>query len=76
MIDALGFAALTLNLTSMAMKEILYLRLLSLIANAIYVVYGSLIGAVPIIVGSCIAVVLHSFNLYKIHRAKKPSVDA
>ena len=74
MIDALGFAALTLNLTSMAMKEILYLRLLSLIANAIYVVYGSLIGAVPIIVGSCIAVLLHGYNLYKIIRERKSTV--
>lgn len=68
MIDALGFVALSLNLTSMAMKDILHLRTLSLIANGIYVVYGSLIGAVPIIVGSSIAVGLHAVNLYRLKR--------
>ena len=68
MTDALGFVALTLNLTSMAMNDIFYLRLLSLIANGIYIVYGSLIGAVPIIVGSCVAVTLHAVNLYRLKK--------
>jgi hypothetical protein len=40
MTNALGFLALTLNLTAMAMKGILYLRVLSLVANAIYILYG------------------------------------
>jgi hypothetical protein len=70
MTNALGFLALTLNLTSMAMKEILYLRSLSLIANSIYIVYGFLIGAAPIITGSFVAVIIHSVSIYRLKHPK------
>lgn len=66
MINALGFLGLILNLTSMAMKDILHLRYLSLIANSIYMIYGLLINAIPIIVGSFIAVLIHAVSIYKL----------
>jgi hypothetical protein len=71
MINALGFLALTLNLTSMTMKNILYLRVLSLIANALYIIYGLLIGAAPIIAGSFVAVVIHAVSIYKLKHPKQ-----
>lgn len=71
MTNALGFLALTLNLTAMTMKGILYLRILSLVANAIYIVYGLLLGAAPIIAGSSIAVVIHSVSIYKLKHRKQ-----
>lgn len=71
MINALGFLALTLNLTSMAMKDMLYLRALSLLANAIYVIYGLLIGAAPIVTGSFVAVVIHSVSIYRLKRSRQ-----
>ena len=71
MTNALGFLALTLNLTSMTMKDILYLRFLSLVANTIYIIYGLLIGAAPIIAGSFVAVVIHSVSIYRIKHPKK-----
>lgn len=71
MTNALGFLALTLNLTAMAMKDILYLRVLSLVANAIYVIYGLLLGAAPIITGSFIAVVIHSVSIYRLKHPKQ-----
>lgn len=71
MINALGFLGLTLNLTSMAMKDILYLRVLSLIANSIYIAYGLLIGATPIVIGSFIAVTIHAVNIYKLKQSKQ-----
>jgi hypothetical protein len=70
MTNALGFLALTLNLTSMTMKDILHLRILSLTANAIYITYGLLIGAAPIIMGSFIAVVIHAVSIYRLKRPK------
>ena len=75
MITALGFLGLTLSLTSMAMKEILYLRVLSLLANAVYIVYGSFIGALPVVVGSCIAVGIHSVNIYRLRNPKHVASD-
>jgi hypothetical protein len=71
MTNALGFLALTLNLTSMTMKDILYLRVLSLLANTIYIIYGLLIGAAPIVTGSFVAVVIHSVSIYRIKHTKQ-----
>lgn len=71
MTNALGFFALTLNLTAMAMKDILYLRVLSLAANTIYIIYGLLIGAAPIVTGSFVAVVIHSASIYRLKHRKQ-----
>jgi hypothetical protein len=71
MTNALGFLALTLNLTAMTMKGILYLRVLSLVANAIYIVYGLLLGAAPIIAGSTIAVIIHSVSIYRLKHPRQ-----
>lgn len=71
MINALGFLGLILNLISMTMKDIFFLRFLSLAANTIYFVYGLLIGATPIIVGSAIAVIIHAARIYKLKQQKQ-----
>ena len=75
MTHALGFVALTLNLTSMAMRKMLYLRTLSLIANSIYVAYGLLIQAYPIAIGGFIAAVIHSINIYRLKHPKEVTVQ-
>jgi hypothetical protein len=71
MTHVLGFSALTLNLTAMAMKDILYLRVLSLLANTIYIIYGLLISAAPIVTGSFVAVVIHSISIYRLKHPKQ-----
>jgi hypothetical protein len=75
MTNALGFLALTLNLTAMTMKDILHLRLLSLVANTMYIIYGLLLGAVPIVTGSFVAVVIHSVSIYKLKHAKQITIS-
>ena len=65
MIQVIGYTALSLNLISMAMKSTLYLRVGSLVANAIYVVYGSMINAPPVFIGAAIAVLLHSYRIFR-----------
>ena len=76
MVNALGFLGLILNLTSMAMKDILHLRFLSLVANSIYFVYGLQIGAGPIIVGSLIAVMIHAVSIYKLKKKKQTAYSS
>jgi hypothetical protein len=73
MINALGFIALCLNLTSMTMKNFMYLRILSLTANSIYILYGFLIDALPIILGSMVAVVIHAVGIYRLKKEKQAS---
>ncbi|MFH6944538.1 hypothetical protein [Flavobacterium sp. FlaQc-50] len=64
--DQIGYLGITINLFSMALKGEKNLRLFSLIANSIYITYGMLIGAIPIVIGSAIAVLLHTYRLRKI----------
>jgi len=66
LIDGIGYAALIINLYSMSTKGEYKLRLISLIANLGYILYGTLISATPIIVGSTIAVFLHGYHIRRL----------
>ena len=66
LIDSIGYAALVINLYSMSTKGEYKLRLISLIANVGYIIYGSLISATPIIVGCTIAVLLHGYHVRRL----------
>lgn len=63
MTDIIGYIALSVNLISMTMKDTNHLRVISLIANVIYIIYGVLLNAPPIYIGCFIAVVLHSYRV-------------
>lgn len=67
-IDVVGYLALVTNLYSMTRADVFLLSVYSFIANFIYIIYGVLISAYPIIIGCSIAVVLH---LYHILNSKK-----
>ena len=68
MIHLVGYSALTLNLFSMMMKSILKLRILSLVANAIYLVYGVFLNSPPFIIGCGISIVIHAIHINKLMR--------
>lgn len=71
LIDSIAYGALIINLFSMSTKGEYKLRLISLIANAIYILYGALISATPIIVGCTIAVFLHGYHLRRLRIKNK-----
>ena len=71
-IDVIGYSALVINLYSMSTKGEYKLRIISTIANFIYIIYGILINAFPIIIGCSIAVTLH---IYRINRLKTDCND-
>jgi hypothetical protein len=66
LIDSIGYGGLVINLYSMSTKGEYKLRFISLIANIIYILYGVLISATPIIVGCTIAVFLHGYHLRRL----------
>ena len=70
LIDSIGYFGLVLNLYSMSTKGEYKLRLFSLIANVVYIFYGALISATPIIVGCTIAVFLHAYHLITLRTDK------
>lgn len=65
MVQIIGYTALSLNLISMLMKNTFNLRVGSLLANSIYVVYGVMIDALPVYTGASIAMLLHSYRIFK-----------
>lgn len=73
-IDCIGYGGLVINLYSMSTKGEYKLRLISLLANLVYILYGALISATPIIVGCTIAVFLHGYHLRRLN-IKKTSND-
>lgn len=75
-IDSIGYGALIINLYSMSVKGEYKLRLISLIANIIYIFYGILLNASPVIIGCAIAVLLHAYRLYKLQSTKTNSHDS
>lgn len=74
LIDSIGYGAIIINLYSMSTKGEYKLRLISLIANVFYILYGVLISAIPIIVGCTIAVFLHGYHIRQL-RIKIESHD-
>ena len=66
LIDSIGYIALAINLYSMSTKGEYNLRVISLIANMGYILYGALISATPIIVGCTIAVFLHGYHIRRL----------
>jgi len=71
LIDCIGYGGLVINLYSMSTNGEYKLRLISLIANIIYILYGVLISATPIIVGCAIAVFLHGYHLRRLKIKKE-----
>ena len=65
-IDCIGYGGLIINLYSMSTKGEYKLRLISLIANVIYILYVTLINAAPIIVGCSIPVFLDGYHLRRL----------
>lgn len=68
MIDLLGYLAVALGLSAMAMKDIMRLRILSLLANVTYIIYALVVSAYPIFVGCSIAVGIHVYHIHKLKR--------
>ena len=64
--EIIGYFGLVLNLYSMYTKGELKLRIYSVFANLVYILYGSLIQATPIIIGCTIAVILHTYRIHYI----------
>lgn len=66
----LGLAALGFSLLAMSMKNILTLRVLSAIANFLYVIYGFMLGAPPLMIGGAIVIVIHGYHIRKLVHKK------
>ena len=75
MIHLVGLVALGFTLLAMSMKNILILRILSAIANFIYIIYGVLLGSPPLVVGGGIVIVIHGYHIYRLIQNNKMEIE-
>lgn len=71
MVHLLGLVALGFSLLAMTMKNILILRIFSAAANFIYIIYGLLLGAPPLIIGGATVIVIHAYHIRKLIQNNK-----
>mgnify|MGYP000132337353 CR=1 FL=1 len=64
----LGYLAASINLVAMGMKNILFLRILSLTANTLFIAYGIQLQSTPIAWSCSIAALIHIYHLTKMYR--------
>jgi len=65
LVDLIGFAALGMALIAMSKKNVIMLRRWHLAASFLYLIYGLLIMAYPIILGAVLYCSIHLYHLYK-----------
>lgn len=64
-IEILGYVAMIVVLISVSMKDIVMLRLINTIACAMFVLYGFLMNAYPIIIMNTCVIIINVYKLYK-----------
>jgi len=70
MAEYIGYSALALSLLSVNMTNMLRFRLLHLVSSWIYLVYGVMIEAMPLIIGASLFSLIHCYRLYKIFKLR------
>lgn len=77
LVELLGYAASAGVVLSFAMKSVVRLRTVSIIGSGLYVLYGVVIGAWPVVVTNAVVVLLNTANLHRDLRGTgRPEVTA
>lgn len=69
--EVIGYIASALVILSVVMTSILRLRVINLIGSAVFVLYGLLIGAFPVVLVNFIVVVINIYQLYKLFNVEE-----
>jgi len=73
-IDTIGYISNAILLISSMQTKMMKLRILCLIGTLLYLLYGILLNANPIIISSIIYIMIHSYNIYKIIKEERTGV--
>lgn len=71
-VELVGYLASALVVASFAMKSVVRLRIVSLVGSVIFVIYGVLLGSIPLIITNLAAAAL---NLWNLRREFRPNRD-
>lgn len=61
-----GYLALGFGVIAMGMKKLMMLRIVHAFSAMSYIVYGSMIHAIPIIIGGSTFLVIHAYHLIRL----------
>ncbi len=65
MIEIYGYISMIVVVISMMMKDMKWLRIINTISCAMFVIYGLLIGAYPIVLLNSIVILINLYRLVK-----------
>ncbi|BDD09153.1 hypothetical protein FUAX_15850 [Fulvitalea axinellae] len=68
--DAVGFFALSIALFAMSNKDMIKLRRWHLLSSVLYIVYGILTSAYPVILGAVLYCGIHAWHIYRESKLK------
>lgn len=68
MTNLFGFLALSIALYAISKKNVVELRWWHLISSFLYIIYGYMIQAYPVIIGAVLYCGIHIFQLYQIKK--------
>lgn len=71
MIELLGYLAMTLIGVSFLMKDIFKLRIVSFIGAVLFVIYGLVIGAFPVMLLNIFISVVNAYYIFKLLQRNK-----
>lgn len=69
-VEIYGYISMLVVIFSCLTKDVLRLRIFNLIGCAMFVVYGFLLNAMPVIIMNVIIIGIHSYHIYKIWKSK------
>ncbi|WP_040161526.1 glycoside hydrolase family 15 protein [Nigerium massiliense] len=72
MVELIGYLASALIVISLAMRSLVRLRVVSLVGSLTFVIYGALIGAIPVMIANGAAVLL---NIWHLRRELAPAAS-
>lgn len=71
MVEIMGYAASIMVAISLTMKDIVKLRVLNFVGCSLFVAYGLMIGAMPVVATNAFIAVVNVYFLTKMRQEKK-----
>ncbi|MDA3730212.1 YgjV family protein [Niameybacter massiliensis] len=69
-IEWIGYAASVGIVISLLMTNMVKLRVINSIGCVLFVIYGVLVGAYPVVISNAAIVVINAYQLYKLSKEK------
>lgn len=69
-IEIYGYISMIVVVASCLMNDVMKLRVGNLIGCAMFVLYGVLMNAMPVVIMNLIIIVIHAYHIHKIWKSK------